>query len=112
MQTQFLTKDLSNLGKIGFLWPGIEIFPAQDTDRKIDDAQRQQGQYYAEAIERRDHHEKSAAYASIIPERKKLKKRKLTEDDIKLALSIVGIIKDGLEPDLSERFREYYYKND
>ncbi|MFP3866924.1 MAG: hypothetical protein ACLFUU_02015 [Desulfobacteraceae bacterium] len=39
-----------------------------------------------------------------------LRKRKLTETEIKKALSIVGIIKAEVEHDLAERFREYLYE--
>ena len=39
-----------------------------------------------------------------------LRKRKLTETEIKKALSIVGIIKTEVEQDLAERFREYLYE--
>lgn len=43
--------------------------------------------------------------------RKKLRKHTLTEKDIRLAKSIIGICKDEIEPDSSLRFREYLRKN-
>lgn len=43
--------------------------------------------------------------------RKKLRKYKLTEEDIRLAKSIIGICKDEIESDSSQRFREYLRKN-
>jgi len=40
---------------------------------------------------------------------KHIKKRKLTSKDIKKAMSIIGIVKEGLENDLSTNFRDYLY---
>ncbi|MEW6388006.1 MAG: hypothetical protein AB1491_10870 [Thermodesulfobacteriota bacterium] len=104
MQHQ-LIKGTKESGYPGF-WP--RIFPTQDLWQEKD----AQGQYYAEAIETRDYREKVVFPSAGVHERRKLRKRRLTKKDIKLALSIVGIIEDGLEPDLSTRFREYLYNND
>ena len=42
--------------------------------------------------------------------RKRIKKPKLSTEDLKLAESIIGISKQEIEPDSSKRFREYLYK--
>lgn len=41
--------------------------------------------------------------------KKHITTRKLSAKDIKKAMSIIGIVKEGLEEDLSDRFREYLY---
>jgi hypothetical protein len=92
-----------------FLMPWInEIF----SNRSIRQATDAQGQYYTDAIEERNHTNKPVFLLSPVRKQKRIRRKKLIEGDIKLALSIVGIIEDGLEPDLSENFREYFYKNE
>jgi hypothetical protein len=109
MTLQSIRDNLLAPGNKGFFIPGITSIYANRNLLYPTDAQ---GQYYAEAIEIRDHREKSATFSPTVPKQGKIRKKKLTKENIKLALSIVGIIEDGLEPDLSENFREYFYKND
>ncbi len=109
MVLQSIQNNLLAPGNSGFLIPGItSAYPNRSLLYPTD----AQGQYYAEAIEIRDHREKPVTLLPRASEQGKSRKKKLTKENIKLALSIVGIIEDGLEPDLSEKFREYFYRND
>jgi hypothetical protein len=69
-----------------------------------------QGLYYVEVFEKR--HQQSIidnSHQHEVTVKRKKRHKKLTGDELKMALSIVGMIKDDIEPDLSKRFREYLY---
>ncbi len=70
-----------------------------------------QGLYYDEVLDKRRRPsdiKDSHSHGVIRKETKRAKK--LTDEELQLALSIVGMIKDNVEPDLSENFREYLHK--
>jgi len=107
MSPELIHNTLFNSGNGLLAIPGvINIFDTQSHRHLID----AQGEYYAEALETRI--DKGQSLLLFPKDRRRASRKRLTENDIKLALSIVGIIEDGMEPDLSERFREYLYKND
>lgn len=69
-----------------------------------------QGLYYREVMEKKFPPARIENDQVKLTKKRKKRAKGLTDDELQLALSIVGMIKDDIEPDLSENFREYLHK--